>query len=238
MNMFENLSLKMKLGLGFAIPLVLFTIISVVGSQTLSHLIESQKTVDKDHKIIEKGDELFAAVTEMESGLRGYLITGRESYLEPYREGKQHFDKLIEAVAPLIQDDSAQTSRIDQVRMLERSWQSEHFREAINLHEKILSGERPLSTLTSFVTSSNGPVYMEDMRKILQDFIAEERKLIAIHQDENSATASFATTSTYLGSGIAILIGIIAAALLTRNITRALGGEPSYAASVATKIAN
>lgn len=238
MNMFENLSLKMKLGLGFAIPLVLFTIVSIVASQSVSHLITIQKTVDKDHKIIEKGDELFAALTEMESGLRGYLITGRESYLEPYREGKQHFDKLIEAVAPLIQDDSAQTSRIDQVRMLERSWQSEHFREAINLHEKILSGERPLSTLTSFVTSSNGPVYMEDMRKILQDFIAEERKLIAIHQDENSATASFATTSTYLGSGIAILIGIIAAALLTRNITRALGGEPSYAASVATKIAN
>lgn len=131
---------KNEARLGFAIPLVLFTIVSIVASQSVSHLITIQKTVDKDHKIIEKGDELFAALTEMESGLRGYLITGRESYLEPYREGKQHFDKLIEAVAPLIQDDSAQTSRIDQVRMLERSWQSEHFREAINLHEKILSG--------------------------------------------------------------------------------------------------
>ncbi len=89
----------------------------------------------------------------------------KKSYLAPNYEGKKHYDTLIEAGRPLAQEDSAQISRIDQVKLLERAWQSEYYRRAINLQDSIAAGEQSISALPDFIKSSKGPVYMNDMRK-------------------------------------------------------------------------
>ena len=101
--MFDNLNLKAKLGIAFAVPLVLFTIISIAASQSLSSLLYSQKQVNHTHKVIEHGDELMSALATMETGLRGYLLTGQDEFLEPVRKSSKNSPQKPKNLSQIIQ---------------------------------------------------------------------------------------------------------------------------------------
>src|SRR5687768_8193431 len=49
--------------------------------------------------------ELLFALTDQEAGLRGYLITGDDGFLEPYRSGGQEADEAIAALDDLVGDE-------------------------------------------------------------------------------------------------------------------------------------
>ena len=238
MNMFENLSLKAKLGLGFAVPLVLFTIISISASQSLSSLLSSQKLVSHTHKAVEHGGELMAELVNMETGLRGFLLTGQDEYLEPYHSGKEKFEKLSGETKELVSDNPTQVGRIDRLADLKYNWLREHVEPSMDIRKDVNNGVANTSDIVAFISKGIGKKSMDQMRKIIGEFISAEKALIVERNAEQAATASTTTSVVYIGSSIAVLLGIIAAFLLTRNITRSIGGDPSYATSVATKIAN
>lgn len=238
MNMFDKLSLRGKLGAGFAVPLVLFTTISVITSISLSNLLTSQKWVSHTHYVIEHGDELVAELVNMETGLRGFLITGQEEFLEPYYSGKKHFQKLADETKELVSDNPKQVGRIEKIEEIKATWLEEHVEPAMAIREDVNNGKASNSDIVAFIGKGLGKKGMDSMRAIIHDFIEEEKGLIVVRNAEQKSTASFTTSAIYIGSTIAILMGIFAAIFLTRNVTRTLGGEPAYATDVATRIAN
>ena len=42
-------------------------------------------------EVLAAADGLLSAAVDMETGMRGYLLTGEEEFLVPYRDGKQSF---------------------------------------------------------------------------------------------------------------------------------------------------
>jgi len=236
--MFEKLSLKGKLSVAFAVPLVLFTAISVITSVSLSNLLTSQKWVNHTHEVIEHGDELMAELVNMETGLRGFLITGQEEFLEPYYSGKKHFEELAEETKGLVADNPKQVGRIETIETLKATWLEEHVYPSMAIREDANIGKASNSDIVAFIGKGLGKKSMDQMRAIVHDFIDEEKALIVVRNEAQASTASFTTLAIYIGSSIAILLGIFAAIFLTRNVTRTLGGEPTYAMDVATRIAN
>jgi len=105
-----------RVGLVVAVILLLATVFMTV--QASKSLIEVSENVQKSHIGLLKLEELFSNLTHAESGVRGYVITGTEAYLEPYYNTIKTINEEISGVRKLIPDDPIQEARIDEVESL------------------------------------------------------------------------------------------------------------------------
>ena len=51
------------------------------------------------YEMIDRLSKLSSMVQEAETGQRGYLLTGNDTYLEPYPSGGSSIDNVIKATA-------------------------------------------------------------------------------------------------------------------------------------------
>lgn len=238
MNFFNNLKLKWKLLSGFALPLIVFLIISVQVEFSIEKLIETQDWVSHTHEAIEIGTDITASLINMETGLRGYLLSGSESFLDPYYLGKNQYQELITQAKNKVSDNPGQVSKLEKVSDIKRSWLNQHANVAMDIRRSVNKGNASHEAITAFVEKKIGKKYMDSMRAELTAFINEERALIQVRTEDQKSTAESTISTTIIGTIIALILGCLAAIIIIRNVTRAIGGELSYASQVANRIAD
>lgn len=140
MKKFNRLALTWKLGLGFAAPVVVMLLLSGLVYQSLGTLLTSSRWVNHTHEAVELGNNLTAAMVDMETGLRGYLVTGREEFLEPYHGGQKHFDATLATSLKHVSDNAEQVARLNQVGKLKEDWLSQHAHPAIKQRKDVNAG--------------------------------------------------------------------------------------------------
>ena len=69
-------------------------------------------------------DAFRSAMLNQETGLRGYLITGRESSLEPYRSGRSALDETINRLRTRIGSNVEPSRLLDDAIAAARTWQA------------------------------------------------------------------------------------------------------------------
>jgi len=237
MNMFNKLKLKWKLVTGFALPLILLVIIATTVNVSISKLLKTQGWVGHTHEVVAMGNDIISSLVNMETGLRGYLITGNSEFLEPYNEGTDKFSDLINASKNKVSDNPSQVERLSKIERLESAWKQNHVEIAMNIRRDVNSGTAKPKEITAFIDKAIGKQYMDQMRGHLTAFIAAEAVLIKIRKDEQKSTADTTTSITIFGTIIALILGGLAAVIIIRNLISMLGGEPSYAIEVVSKIA-
>ena len=238
MNMFENMKLKWKLMTGFSVPLILMIAIAAIVESNLKHLLETQKWVSHTHEVIEMANEVGASLVDMETGLRGYLLTGNEDFLEPYHSGLVQFQLKIDEGKLLVSDNPAQVQRLDKTRRTQQSWQDQHVSVSMELRKKVADGSSSMTEVVGFIEKAIGKTYMDEMRAVLKEFIAAEAVLIQVREDEQHATANLTESATIFGTLAALIFGALAAVLIIRNLSKTIGGEPNYAVSTLNSIGN
>ena len=145
MNILNNLRIGVKLGLGFTIVLVLVAIVSFISYKGVGSMIQSSNWVNHTYKVIRVGESVSAAMVDMETGLRGFLVTGDENYLEPYYAGKKRFDRLIVQGAELTSDNPAQVTRWNNVQAMESKWLGEWAEPQIERRKQVLAGAQAVA---------------------------------------------------------------------------------------------
>ena len=98
------------LGVG-ATPVVLL----VLGGLLLHQMDVQRTTAAKLTQAVRAqtlGEEARGALLAIETGQRGYLLTGNDSYLEPYRAGQAALEPLSEALTEAVSGDPEQSARL------------------------------------------------------------------------------------------------------------------------------
>ena len=72
-------------------------------------------------------------IIDMETGQRGFLISGKEHFLAPYTMAKNTISAALQSIKLLVADDSAQLKRLDEIEVLIGRWQIEAGAIAINI---------------------------------------------------------------------------------------------------------
>lgn len=98
------MKLKTKIVLGSSAPLILVVILLTVTIQRIGQLLDAIHWVDHTHIVIGKASQMLGAAIDMETGLRGFFITGDEQFLEPYNWGKERFKMLQEDLTITVSD--------------------------------------------------------------------------------------------------------------------------------------
>lgn len=120
--MLKNLKLRSLLILGNSLILGLMVIIGIVIYISITNLITISGWVEHTHNVIANGETLVNSMVDMETGMRGYLVGGKEDFLGPYHSGKSNFDLTMNKAKELVSDNPAQVARLEEIDKLAKQW--------------------------------------------------------------------------------------------------------------------
>ncbi|MGE4322201.1 MAG: ATP-binding protein [Sphingobium sp.] len=206
--------------LGLAIALV--GLIAVLGGGGgLWALSQSQKATAarfRSAQILSGLNAFEAAMINQETGIRGYLLTGRRASLAPYATGRAAFDRTVADLKQLIGADMGQQAGFAKAEEAARAWQRD-IGTAV-----ILAMAYPATRgrARSIEASGAGKAMFDTFRARLAVIERRERQSL-IEQNQRVANAEKTARITLWASLIAtVLISIGAGVALSRYVTRPL----------------
>lgn len=240
MNLFKVMTLKWKLITGFSIPVLLIVALSALVYQSTNSMADSAKWVNHTHEAVAIGNKLGSAMVDMETGLRGYIIAGKEAFLEPYVAGQQAFEQTMDKGLSHVSDNPTQIKRLQKVESLKDQWLAVHAKKAIQMRASAggsSSGlqkkpDQGIREITEFVEEGHGKKRMDEIRQVLQSFIDAEQGLIAIRSDEAASIAKQTSNIAIFGAMFSACLALI----ITYAITGSIVGPVSAAGKLADSI--
>lgn len=158
-------------------------------------------------------------MTDMETGQRGFLLTGNPAYLQPYTDAKGKIGTdLVSLRAGLSNRTPSERSMESQLESSATSKQSEMER-SINLRQQ---GYRRRSF--KLVNTDEGKGYMDEIRRIASSLSSSESRNFARLGKEKTATVERAFSAIIVSNFILLVLAVFAAGL-TRHYGRLLGEE-------------
>ena len=187
------------------VPLVILLLIAGVLEFQVRRLTEAQNWVDHTDVVLAQARLLLRFMVDQETGLRGFLLTRDDRFLEPYQAAEQHLQAQFQLLANSIADNPEQKQQLSVVRESYDRW---HTWAA----DAITRATRNDSAVDSVAFSLTGKQMMDDVRDRQQDFVDREDRLKLV-RERDSASASRALEW--------MLVGLVAVlALIFLNETR------------------
>jgi signal transduction histidine kinase/CHASE3 domain sensor protein len=159
-----------------------------------------ERLVQHDLKLADDAEQLLRLMVDLETGKRGYLLTGERSFLAPYEQARRELEGLL-AEAQLVAEDGMEDERVATFGRLVRDWIE-------NVSEpQILAREH--GQVPDKAVADEGKTRTDEMRAILTDLRrhamddADAREQAAF----DSAAASQRATRTVLLLAIFFALG-------------------------------
>lgn len=98
----ESKAVEWRIRLGFALALVLLSAMGIASYFSVSRLLEHGDAVRRTERLIDELHGLVMATTEVETGQRGYIITGEEAFLTPLHQAERTVPERVEQIQVLL----------------------------------------------------------------------------------------------------------------------------------------
>jgi CHASE3 domain sensor protein len=228
--MIESWTFGRKLAAGFAVSLVLLVAIGTVSYISIAKLSSTSEWVTHTHEVLEHVAGVLGQLKDAETGQRGYIITGDESFLEPYQSGSAEVLNVVKQLRKLTADNPSQQKRIDAAEPLIVSKLAQ-LKQTIELRRKGESDEA-----VKIVRGGEGKRVMDELRRILEEMDGEERGLLAQRTQEGEAAAHGAQSVIIFGTLLCVCLVIVAGLVITRGLTRQIGSSVGQIQSSSTEL--
>jgi len=160
------------MALGYAVLLVFLVALAIIVLTNLSGIVKQFNfVIEHDAPVIANARELSKLIVDMETGQRGFIITGEEEFLEPYNEGASEFEKLIEKEKELVSDNPGQVKALEKIEDLVSQWQQKAARPEIAIGRKIATNLIDADYLQGLLANGVGKGIMDNIRAALDVMI-------------------------------------------------------------------
>jgi methyl-accepting chemotaxis protein len=209
-------NISIKIGLGFALSLLILCGIGWVTYSNTNELIEDSHWVAHTHRVLERVEYGISTLKDEESGSRGFVLSGDETFAEQRSRvvGKAAaaFDEVIE----LTRDNPVQQQRAKLLKEL--SARKSDFNERMVRARR----EQGFEAAQKVFLTKEGQSAMTSIRATSEELRAEELRLLAERAARSENTARTSIRAILWGTALSVLIVVLAAFLITRDITRSL----------------
>src|SRR5712664_3016278 len=160
------------------------------------------------HEVLRTLDETLARLVDAETGQRGYLLTGDEGYLEPYREAIKNLDQVTGQLKALTSGQLNQRKRILALEPLIEKKVAE-LQMTIDLRRK-----EGFGAANKLVLEGQGKEWMDQIRVVLAEMIDEENNIRRIRTQEMKEVLTRTSRLVVAGNLLSIvLLSVVAVAL-------------------------
>ena len=172
---FSNLKVGQKLLLGIFSPLLLLIFLGGSFYYGLNRLHETQKQVSHTQRVISDAQTIVTSAVNIETGMRGYLLTGQEPFLEPYLEGSQRVYEQLDTLRKAGSDNPKQVARLWDAESILHEWQDRVTEPTIALR-RIISKEKGMHDIAQITGEQRSLHYTKKIHQQIEQFIEEEKK--------------------------------------------------------------
>ncbi|WP_042701690.1 methyl-accepting chemotaxis protein [Azospirillum sp. B506] len=214
MSWFINLRIGGKLLASFSVLIVIIGAISYSNYFTLSSIQSSIGWTLHTYRVIQATDTAMAAMVDQETGLRGYLVSGDQAFLEPYRSGGQAFDRALAEVKSLTADNPQQQARLEELRQHAATWRQTVAEKEIALMSKPDTREEA----RAMEAKALGKASMDGIRVLVRQIDDAERGLLTVRDAEQKAAFSTGYVTAIVGALVSLLVAVTAGMVLRGSI--------------------
>lgn len=168
-----KLNAPRKLALAFLVLLLVLLANAIAAWLSVRQLNAAMDWQRHTYQVESQLDVILSAMQDVETGARGYIITGDPVFLEPYQAAAPVVPKELDALDFLTRDNSNQKPRIE---ILRRQVQA---KLAISKSDSHLRATAGLEPARRAVASRRGKAAMDAIRATIAAIRAEETGLLA-----------------------------------------------------------
>jgi signal transduction histidine kinase len=157
---------------------------------------------------------LETLVIDLETGLRGFVITGAERFLEPWNHARVAFPEQAAALERFVADDPVQLSRVRRIVEAGTSYIEEY---SVPLVEAVRRND---PSARSVARTQEGKTRVDAIRSEFAAFAATEGAVLAAREADAAEATDRALVAAGVGVVGSILLILLFSAYLTREIVR------------------
>src|SRR5579859_7060360 len=114
-----------KLLAGFGLVVGLLVVLSLAAFTNERANETASEQVTRTLTVISDANTALAALLDMETGYRGFLLAGREDFLEPYSNGLRTYRDALAKLRAETPENSPQQDRWQRIAALAETWQAQ-----------------------------------------------------------------------------------------------------------------
>lgn len=215
MNIFKKISVKTLNSVLIFLIVAIFLVVSFLCYRSLRRIDTDEYWEVHSYQVLGDINNLLSDLENMETAQRGYVITGQQSFLEPYTTSLPDVDKQFQALQDLTADSAVQQQYLITMKPLiaaKIAWVQNNISLRTN---------KGFNTAQADVATDKGKTIMDSIRAVAATMQTEETSLLQTRTNDLAQTNAATEAIVIWGS----LIGLLAALLVDYIINRFVIGE-------------
>lgn len=185
---------NLQIGMGVSVILVLAS--SIASYISIKNQIADRANVEHSRKVIESANKILHDLQNAETGQRGYHLTGREAFLQPYKAALTNIPQSLERTITLVADNPQQLKNAQHITAL-ADMRMSILTELVSIKRN--GGDVTLDQL------DNGRRHMDSCRTSINHFIDTEVLLL----EHRSSQLDRSTDSTVFFIPLAAILSLL-----------------------------
>jgi len=209
-------NIRSKIVLGYLLILLCFGVFLWIVSLHISSLQEEADFIEvHDIEVHNLTHEIEKDLLKMETGQRGFVITGDDSYLEPFNEALSAWQIKYNKLYQLVSDNPEQANHLENIKENIKEWITVAGQPAVQL-KQLGQDEEALH----FFINDPGQQTMKSINELFLSFRSKERELTTYRIETMKDSNTRLLYMMYLLWAGAVVITICAALLISKSIVK------------------
>ncbi|UGQ46619.1 response regulator [Massilia endophytica] len=185
----DDSTFKRILARNVTLPLAAGVVTAGVFVAVFAFLLNAMSRVEHSERVIGNVQELRKLTVDMESGLRGFLLTGDEAFLTYYKLARPKVEAAFATLAELSEDNPDQVARLRNTEAQQRQWDA--------VAQDMIRLRRSGGDYLTLVRQGRGKTEFDEVRNQFQAFVATEERMRA-ERNKDARDIAFVTVTVFL----------------------------------------
>ena len=159
-----------------SLPLGVGVISAVFFISLITYLLSTIQWIEHTDRVINNANEAIKLTVDLETGMRGFLLSGDDTFLQPYETAKPRIAVALKTLLELTADNPVQTDRLNRLKALQQDW--------ANYAQNMIDLQRSGGDYRSVVKAGQGKRLTDEIRKQFEEVIDMEQQLRAARNED------------------------------------------------------
>ncbi|MCT4497948.1 response regulator [Pseudomonas sivasensis] len=182
----DEKSFRNLLSRNVALPLGVGVLSAVFFVCLITYLLTVIKWVEHTDRVINNLNESSKLTVDLETGMRGFLITGDEHFLDPYEVAKPRIIADLRNLQELVADNPQQVDRLKRLEAMQDEWNK--------YAQSMIDMQRQSGDYRGAVKAGRGKRLTDEIRKEYDDAVAMEQQLRLTRNEDVTRTTVISVT--------------------------------------------
>jgi CHASE3 domain sensor protein len=198
----------------------------------LREIVSSKGDKEADNHLL----VLMNDLSEAEASERGFLLSGKEEFLTPFRAAQMRADKHLEELYEHLREEVEAQKQFQPIKGLILEWFDKANTVAIPARYDVNKSKTTHRDIQVFLEQGVGEKYVKQLHELFSEFMAVEDLLLKERSHEQEFITQVVINIVLFGTLLAFIFGIAIALVLTRNIMKTVTKVLNSTAELTTAI--